>query len=208
MTAFQKKSSLLIRKKQYLDGLENTREDWRVKQAEQALRLYTFFISRHCQRLVATTDEGKLWVQILEKMIKVMRLKHLSLNTEKTYTTWSGQFQQFVNGKFPNDLTTDDIRTFLSYLAVERRISASTQNQALNAVIFLFRHGLEKEVANLDAVRAKKKRRLPAVFSVEEVNRVFDLLSGTMRLMAMLTYGCGLPTRSAYMTTHNRKHPA
>jgi integron integrase len=179
-------------KKQYLDGLENTREDWQVKQAEQALRLYTFFISRHGQRPVATTDEGKLWEQILEKMIKVMRLKHLSLNTEKTYTTWGRQFQHFVNGKSPNELTTDDIRTFLSYLAVERRISASTQNQALNAVIFLFRHGLEKEVANLDAVRAKKKRRLPVVFSVEEVNRVFDLLSGTMRLMAMLTYGCGL----------------
>lgn len=163
--------------KQYLDGLENTREDWQVKQAEQALRLYTFFVSRHGQRPVATTDEGKLWGQILEKMINVMQLKHLSLNTEKTYTTWGRQFQHFVNGKSPNILTTNDIRTFLSYLAVERRISASTQNQALNAVIFLFRHGLENEVANLDAVRAKKRRRLPVVFSLEEVNRVFDVLT-------------------------------
>jgi site-specific recombinase XerD len=179
-------------KKQYLDNLENTREDWQVKQAEQALRLYTFFISRHGQRPVATNEEGKQWSHIVEKMIKVMRLKHLSLNTEKTYTTWSRQFQQFVNGKAPNDLSTDDIRNFLSYLAVERKIAASTQNQALNAVLFLFRHGLEKEVANLDSVRARKKRRLPVVFSVEEVNQVFGFLRGTMRLMAMLAYGCGL----------------
>jgi len=105
-------------KKQFLDMLENSREDWQVKQAEQALRLYTFFVSRYGQRPEPTSDEGKQWDQIIEKMIKVMRLKHLSLNTEKTYTGWNRQFQGFVNGKSPSDLSTDDIRSFLSYLAV------------------------------------------------------------------------------------------
>jgi integron integrase len=179
-------------KKQYLDHLENTREEWQVKQAEQALRLYTFFVSRHGQRPVATSDDGKLWEQIFDKIVKVMRLKHLSLNTEKTYTGWNRQFQAFIKGKSPHDLSTDDVRSFLSYLAVERKIAASTQNQALNAVLFFFRHGLEKQVADLDAVRARKKRRLPVVFSPEEVSLVFNHLYGTMRLMAMLTYGCGL----------------
>jgi hypothetical protein len=174
-------------KKQYLEHLENTREEWQVKQAEQALRLYTFFVSRYGQRAVATSDEGKLWEQIVEKMIKVMRLKHLSLNTEKTYTGWNRQFQAFVNGKAPNDLSTDDIRNFLSYLAVERKIAASTQNQALNAVLFLFRHGLEKHVADLDAVRARKKRRLPVVFSPEEVSQVFGLLYFGGRFLTSFT---------------------
>lgn len=125
-------------------------------------------------------------------MIKVMRLKHLSLNTEKTYTGWSRRFQEYVNGKSPNDLSTDDIRSFLSYLAVEKKIAASTQNQALNSVLFLFRHGLGKQVDDLDAVRARKRRRLSVVFSPEEVNQVFNYLHGTMKLMAMLTYGGGL----------------
>ncbi len=125
-------------------------------------------------------------------MIKVMRLKDLSLNTEKTYTGWNRQFQAFVNGKSPNELSTDDVRSNLSYLAVERKFSASTQNQALNSVLFLFKHGLEKQVNDLDAVRAKKKRRLPVVFSPDEVGQVFNYLNGTIKLMAMLTYGCGL----------------
>jgi hypothetical protein len=82
--------------------LENSGEDWQVKQAEQALWLYTYFVSRYGKRPELTTDEGKQWNAIIEKMIKVMRLKHLSLNTEKTYTGWSRQFQGFVNGKTSN----------------------------------------------------------------------------------------------------------
>jgi hypothetical protein len=117
--------------------LENSSEDWQVKQAEQALRLYTFFVSRYGQRPEPTSDEGKQWNQIIEKMIKVMRLKHLSLNAEKTYTGWNRQFQEFVNGKEPEDLSTDDISGFLSYQAVESKIDASTQNQACNAVLFI-----------------------------------------------------------------------
>jgi hypothetical protein len=79
--------------------LENSREDWQVKQAEQALRLFTYFVARYGQQPEPTSDEGIKWNQIIEKMIKVMILKHLSLNTEKTYTGWRRQFQSFVNGK-------------------------------------------------------------------------------------------------------------
>jgi hypothetical protein len=73
-------------KKQFLEQLQSTREEWQVKQADQALRLYTFFVSRHGHRPPASSKEDKEWEQILDKMIKVMRLKHLSLSTEKTYT--------------------------------------------------------------------------------------------------------------------------
>jgi len=178
-------------RKQYLNHLTKTREEWQVKQADQALRLYLFFLSRMSHHPAPTTGTGKLWEQALENMVKVLRLKHMALNTEKTYITWSRQFQKFIN-KSPDELTTDDIRNYLSYLAAERKVARATQNQALNSLLFLYRHGLNKSVDGLDAVRAKKRQRLPVVFSVQEVSRVFESLSGTMRLMAMLTYGCGL----------------
>lgn len=110
---------------------------WPIKQADQALRQYG-------QRPVAKTGEGKMWDQVIEKILKVMRLKHLSLNTEKTYTTWSRQIQLFIKKTTPSDPYTDDTKNLLSYLAVERKIAASTQKQAINAVLFPFRHGLNK----------------------------------------------------------------
>ena len=78
---------------------------WPIKQADQALRQYG-------QRPVAKTGEGEMWDQVIEKIVKVMCLKRLSLNTEKTYTTWSRQFQLFIKGTAPSDPSTDDTRKF------------------------------------------------------------------------------------------------
>jgi len=178
-------------RKRYLEHLTKSKEEWQIKQADQALRLYQFFLSRVAHRPVPTTDLGKQWEVAREAMVKVMRLRHMSLNTEKTYNIWTRQFQKFIN-KSPDDLSTEDIRNYLSYLAAERKVAAATQNQALNAVLFFYRHALHKQVDELDAVRARKRRRLPVVFSVQEVANVFSHLSGTSRLMAQLTYGCGL----------------
>lgn len=178
-------------RKQYLDHLSKSREEWQIKQADQALRLYLFFLSRVAQRPVPVTDLDKQWESARETMVKVLRLRHMSLNTEKTYNIWSRQFQKFIN-KSVQDLSTEDIRNYLSYLAAERKVAAATQNQALNAVLFFYRHALHKKVEDLDAVRARKRRRLPVVFSTQEVKSVFDNLSGTAKLMAQLTYGCGL----------------
>jgi hypothetical protein len=98
-------------KKQFLYMWESSREDCQVKQAEQALRLYTFFVSRYGQRPEPTSDEGKLWNQIIEKMISVIRMKHLSPNNEKTYTGWNRQFQAFLMAKrlMISPLTTSDV---------------------------------------------------------------------------------------------------
>jgi integron integrase len=103
-------------------------------------------------------------------------------------------FQSFINPKEPVKLDGRDLQDFLSYLAVERKVSASTQNQALNAIVFLYRHVLEKEIGEkeLNAVRARYKRRLPVVLTLKEALAIFDHLSGVQRIMAMLTYGCGL----------------
>jgi integron integrase len=98
-----------------------------------------------------------------------------------------------VGEKLPTDLNGSDLKNFLTYLAVEKKVASGTQNQALNAIVFVFRHALGKDIENvLDAVRAKHKRRLPVVLTLREVEQVFDHLSGLPRLMAMLIYGCGL----------------
>jgi integron integrase len=178
-------------RKQYLEKLNSSREEWQVKQADQALRLYLFFLSRVASHPVPSNDVDKQWEVAREEMVKVLRLRHMSLNTEKTYITWSRQFQKYIN-KSPADLSTADIRDYLSYLAAERKVAAATQNQALNALLFLYRHALHKKVDDLDAVRARKRRRLPVVFSVQETVKVFDNLTGMAKLMAQLTYGCGL----------------
>ena len=126
-------------------------------------------------------------------MRKALRLRQKSLSTERTYLMWVRRFQGFIGEKSPAGLTGRDVQDFLSYLAVEKKIAPSTQNQALNAIVFFFRHVLEKNIDNeLSAVRARQRRRLPVVLTVREVHAIFEQLAGTSRLMAMLIYGCGL----------------
>jgi len=103
-------------------------------------------------------------------------------------------FYGFIAGKNPDDLTAEDMQRFLSYLAAERKVSTSNQNQALNALVFVYRHVLGKHVGDdeLNAVRAIYKRRLPVVLTVREVHLIFDELSGIYCLMAKFIYGCGI----------------
>lgn len=178
--------------KLYLSHLEASREDWQIKQAEQALRRFDFFLTTKSAPLPLVAD-CNAWDQILEQTRDVLRVKQLALNTEKSYLSWIRQFQRFLGAKSPREICFDDMRRFLSYLAVEREVSSSTQNQALNAILFLFRHvlGLDTDEA-IDAVRAQKRRRLPVVLSSREIQQVFAAMEGTPLLMAMLTYGCGL----------------
>ena len=99
----------------------------------------------------------------------------------------------FIKGKTPEELRGKDIQAFLSYLAVERKVSPSTQNQALNALVFFFKHVLNKNIEKkISAVKARPKVRLPVVLSQGEVQKIFRNMSGVTRLMAMLVYGCGL----------------
>ncbi|OGW65247.1 MAG: integrase [Nitrospirae bacterium RIFOXYA2_FULL_44_9] len=127
------------------------------------------------------------------KLREALKLRHRSYSTEKTYVMWLRQFQGFINGKQPQSLEGKDIQDFLSYLAVEKKVSASTQNQALNAVVFLYRHVFDKDIqGEINAVRARQNRRLPVVLTVNEVEKIFSEMSGINKLMARLIYGCGL----------------
>ncbi|MBE0425146.1 MAG: integron integrase [Nitrospirae bacterium] len=182
------------RKKLYLADLGKRHEDWQVKQADMALRLYDYFLSRGLKSSASGIPvSGEDWAAIEVKMQEVLRLKHMSYSTEKTYLLWLRSFRAFVKEKNPAELSGHDLQDFLSYLAVEKRVSASTQNQALNAIVFLYRHILEKNIDNeLSAVRASYRRRLPVVLTIQEIERIFDHIEGVQRLMAMLIYGCGL----------------
>jgi len=183
-----------LQKQQFLSHMEKRYEDWQVKQADMALRLYNYFLSHQAKTFGQEQSASHLeWKTIEEKMRKVLRLKQRAYSTEKTYVTWFRGFKGFVGTKNPSNIEASDLQDFLSYLAVEKKISPSTQNQALNAIVFLFRYVLEKDIENtLSAVCARQRRRLPVVLTIKEVKSIFDQMAGIQRLMAMLIYGCGL----------------
>jgi len=121
------------------------------------------------------------------------RLRHYSLRTEKTYIGWARRFLRFCGGRHPRELGAPEITTFLTHLAVDLKVSASSQNQALQALLFLYREVLQIDLPMLsDVVRASKPQRLPVVLTHEEVRRVFANLSGRSRLVVGLLYGSGL----------------
>jgi integron integrase len=181
-------------KKQFLSDMVKRHEDWQVKQADTALRLYDYFLSKNITAMMdETSSHNETWELLEEKMRDSLRLRHRSLSTEKTYLIWLRSFKAFVGEKLPHHLEGRDLQDFLSHLAIDKRVSASTQNQALNAIVFFYRHVLDKNIdQELSAVRAKQRRHLPVVLTDREIQSIFGQLSGTLKLMAMLIYGGGL----------------
>jgi integron integrase len=131
--------------------------------------------------------------KLLEQARVQLRTRHYSYRTEQTYLHWIKQFILFHDKRHPALLGSDDIGTFLSHLAVERTVSASTQNQALAALLFLYKQVLQIDLPRLENVaRAKKPIRLPVVLTRDEVKAVLCQLPTTKWLMASLLYGSGL----------------
>jgi len=131
--------------------------------------------------------------KILEKIHDIMRLKHYSFRTEKSYIHWMKRFYYYHNRKHPEDMGEKEVNDFLTYLAVKQKVSSSTQNQALNALIFLYKYGLNRDNFDIGKfVRAKRRESLPVVLSRREVKAVLDLLNGVYWLIGNLLYGCGL----------------
>jgi integron integrase len=131
--------------------------------------------------------------KLLARFRRQCRLRHYSRRTEDTYVGWVKRFVAFHGQQHPKELGEAEVATFLSSLAVDAQMSAGTQNQALAAILFLYRHVLGVPIAmGRDVVRAKRSRRLPVVMTAEEVWRVVELLEGPCRLAALLMYGSGL----------------
>ena len=131
--------------------------------------------------------------RLLDQVRDVIRVKHYSPRTEQAYVDWITRFIFFHNKRHPRDMGAPEIEAFLTHLAVEKRVAASTQNQALYALLFLYREVLRIELDGaINAVQAKKPRRLPTVLTKEEAVRIIELLPRSYRLIVKLLYGSGL----------------
>lgn len=131
--------------------------------------------------------------KLLERVRGTCRRCGFSLRTEQAYTSWTKRYVRFHGTRHPRELGEADVRAFLTYLAVERNVAASTQNQALNALVFLYRRVLNLDLGAFeDFERAKRPRRLPTVLSREQVRKLLSQMHGPNRLVASLLYGAGL----------------
>ncbi len=131
--------------------------------------------------------------KLLEQVVAKMRVKHYSLRTEKSYVDWIKRYIWHHGKRHPKDMGAAEVEEFLTYLAVERNVSASTQNQAKSALLYLYKEVLGVELPWLDNVtQAKVPQRMPVVLTQAEVQAVLSRLDGTMWLIASLLYGSGL----------------
>jgi len=132
-------------------------------------------------------------LKLLDQVRAAIRLRHYSLRTEETYVHWIKRFILFHGKRHPGEMAEQEIAQFLTMLAVDGHVSASTQNQALNALVFLYRHVLQLDVGQLEnIVRAKRPQRLPVVLRKHEVKALLDALEGVHWIMGHLLYGAGL----------------
>lgn len=131
--------------------------------------------------------------KLLDQVVEVMRYHHYSIRSEESYVRWVKQFILFNDKRHPSEMGKAEIERFLSHLAISRNVAVSTQSQALNAIVFLYKHVLDLPAADdLSPVRSKKALRIPVVLSVEEVSLLLSCMSGVNLLMAKLMYGGGL----------------
>ncbi len=130
--------------------------------------------------------------KLLDQLRAAIRARHYSIRTEQAYVAWVKRFIQFHGLRHPSDLSKSDVEAFLTHLAINRKVAANTQNQALSALVFLYTHVLRQPLGPLAAVRAKQPQKLPTVLDRGEVRAVLNELTGVHRLIAALLYGSGL----------------
>jgi integron integrase len=133
-------------------------------------------------------------LKLMDQVRQVLRYHHYAYRTEQTYCDWIVRYIKFHGStKHPRDMGKSEIEAFLSHMATNGHVAAATQRQAFNAIIFLYRHVLDKPIeGQVEPVRAKKHTRPPVVMSKNEVQRVFTQMQGTHLLMAQMLYGSGL----------------
>jgi len=131
--------------------------------------------------------------RLLDRVHDATRVRHYSLRTQQTYIQWIKRFIYFHNKRHPDEMGKKEIEAFLTHLAVDRQVAASTQNQALSAILFLYQKVLGHELDWLDSVtRAKRQKRLPVVLSRMEARQILAHIQGTNGIIARLLYGTGI----------------
>ena len=131
--------------------------------------------------------------RLLDQVRDALCVRHYSLRTESSYLQWIKRFILFHKKRHPRDMGEQEITAFLTYLAVDKHVAASTQNQALAAILFLYKHVLEQELGWLDdVIRAKRSVHVPEVLSPDQVRRLLGQLDGIYQVVARLLYGTGM----------------
>jgi integron integrase len=187
----------------FVEQLERTGlESWQVTQALRAVDLFFKHYLQHCRETghmpdavpagTQAVDNPKTLEAATNEVRRLVRLRHYAYRTEQTYLYWLERFGAFVRVRNLSWNAADSVRTFLSDLALRCQVSASTQNQAFNALLFLLREVLGLADVQLDSVRARRGYHLPVVLSESEVVQVLEGIVGTIGLMLRLIYGAGL----------------
>jgi integron integrase len=182
---------------------DQTTEDWQIDQARDALKLFVHhFGGNNLLKIAGKTETSKTRFsdcpQIIRSLRDSIRIKHYAYKTERSYIDWVKRFYEYTAKIKKKDVQKDgfsseDVRDFLSHLALKLKVSSSTQNQAFNALLFLFRNVFMSELDGLKTtVRAKRGPKLPVVLSKEEMGRIFELSEGKDLLFLQLLYGTGM----------------
>jgi hypothetical protein len=149
--------------------------------------------SHYCEAGYEEKTNSPEWDAVLEALAGEIKVRHYSRKTLKTYAQWSRRFQRFLRNKPPQELSTVDVKEYLTYLAVKCNVAASTQNQAFNSLLFLYRHALKREFGEMrDVPRAKKSLYIPMVLSRPEIDAILNQLSHPFNLIVSMLFGCGL----------------
>lgn len=131
--------------------------------------------------------------KLMDQVRHYLRVRHYSIRTEKTYIGWIKRYIYFHNKRHPKDMGVKEVEAFLTHLAVNLNVAASTQNQAFNALIFLYKNIVGREIKEpIKAFRAKRPVLVPTVLTIDETGRLLNAMHGTQQLLAKLIYGSGL----------------
>lgn len=136
-------------------------------------------------------------MKLEDQLRSAIRFKHFSLRTEESYVGWYRRYVLWHEKKHPAEMGEAEVEAFLTHLAVERKLAAVSQNQALNALVFLYREVLKKELSGVNAQRAKHMKRLPVVLTQGEVAELLKAVKGEAGIVCKLLYGCGLRVAEA-----------
>ncbi len=166
---------------------EEGKEDWQIRQALDAVKLYHQFSGD----IVLPKIDG-LADSPIEKLVNTLQVRHYSRSTVKIYSHWCSRYLNFCSSRKLQQEKDASFVVYLTYLALKKRVASSTQNQAFNAILFMFRNVWEREPEGIDAVRARKPKRLPVVLTFDEVAAILNEVSDVSGLTLRLIYSSGL----------------
>ncbi len=187
--------------KEYYQDLEGRVAGWQYAQAAKSIQLYYSF--RTGGGPLHAASRTLSWTDIRESARREMRRQGKALQTEKTYMYWIERFSRCAGPDSPSDCSTQHVKDFLTWLAVEKRVAVATQNQAFNALLFLYRYVLGISIRELTAIpRSRAGKRLPVVLPVEQISSILGRLRPPYKLMAMLMYGSGIRLNECLSLRH------